>query len=146
MCFTESIVMRTTPEAAFAYLADPSTAPVIDPAVISYEPDTVPMRVGTHNKIRTRMYGIPVNMESEVTEWEEGRRMVMQSVKPARPVFAIATHVFEPHPEGTRYTWSMQMLPTGPAGGPLCRLMTRVMQRNARRQQRRFKIEMERDA
>ena len=49
MCFTESIVMRTSPERAFNYLADPATAHVIDPAVISYEPDTLPMRAGTVN-------------------------------------------------------------------------------------------------
>jgi hypothetical protein len=44
MCFSESIVMRATPERAFAYLADPTTAPIIDPAVISYEPDAVDAR------------------------------------------------------------------------------------------------------
>lgn len=143
MCFSESIDIGASAEAAFAYLADPVTAHVIDPAVISYEPDTIPMRVGTRNTIRTRMYGIPMTMVSRVVEWEDGRRMVMESVEPSRPMRAVATHLFESHPDGTRYTWSMEMAPTAAGGGLMCRLMTVVMRRNARRQQARFKAVME---
>ncbi len=45
--FSESIVIKASPEDAFAYLGDPATAERIDPAIISYVPDTVPMAVGT---------------------------------------------------------------------------------------------------
>jgi hypothetical protein len=143
MCFSESIVIRASPAAAFAYLADPSTASVIDPAVLSYEPDSLPMRAGTRNTIRVRMYGVPMTMVSVTREWEEGRRMVMESARPARPVRGAATHLFERHPEGTRYTWSMEMTPNGPGGCLLARIMSVVMRRNARRQQARFKRIME---
>lgn len=143
MCFTESIVMRTSPERAFNYLADPATAHVIDPAVISYEPDTLPMRAGTTNTVRVRMYGIPTTMVSRTLEWEQGRRMVIESIRPARPVRGRATHLFEPHPDGVRYTWSMEMEPTGFGGRLAARLMTMLMRRNARRQQARFKRAME---
>ena len=143
MCFSESIVMRTSPEGAFAYLADPATAPVIDPAVISYTPDSLPMRAGTTNTIRVRMYGLPMTMVSRTLEWEEGRRMVLESVRPSRPVAGRATHLFEPHPDGTRYTWSMEMIPTGFGGRLMCRVMTWAMRRNARRQQLRFKHAVE---
>ncbi len=101
------------------------------------------MRAGTRNTIRVRMYGIPMTMVSRTVEWEVGRRMVMESVQPARPVRGTATHLFEPHPDGTRYTWSMEMTPTGGGGWLLARLMTVVMRRNARRQQTRFKRVME---
>ena len=143
MCFSESIVMRTSPERAFSYLADPATAHVIDPAVISYEPDTLPMRAGTTNTVRVRMYGIPTTMVSRTLEWEQGRRMVIESIRPARPVRGRATHLFEPHPDGVRYTWSMEMEPTGFGGRLAARLMTMLMRRNARRQQVRFKRAME---
>ncbi len=143
MCFSVSIIISAPSAVAFAYLADPSTAPVIDPAVLSYVPDSLPMRAGTRNTIRVRMYGVPVTMVSVTREWDEGRRMVMESVRPARPVRGTATHLFEPHPDGTRYTWSMEMTPTGPGGRLFARLMSIVMRRNARRQQARFKRVME---
>lgn len=38
--FAESIMLKAPPEEAFAYLGDPSTATTVDPAVISYEPDS----------------------------------------------------------------------------------------------------------
>ncbi len=136
-------IIHCSPEAAFAYLADPTTAPVIDPAVISYQPDSLPMRAGTRNSIRVRMYGIPMTMVSVTREWEEGRRMVLESVRPSRPVRGVATHLFEPIQEGTRYTWAMEMTPTGPGGALLARVMSVVMRRNARRQQARFKRIME---
>jgi len=143
MCFSESIVIRSSPQAAFAYLADPATASVIDPAVISYEPDSLPLRLGTRNTIRVRMYGIPVTMVSQTIDWEEGRRMVLESVRPARPVRGTAPHTFEAAPEGTLYTWSMEMTPTGFGGRVFGRVMTSVMRRNARKQQARFKRVME---
>ena len=143
MCFSESIVIYATPERAFAYLADPATAPVIDPAVISYEPDSLPMRAGTTNTIRVRMFGIPVTMRSRTLEWEEGRRMVLESIEPARPVRGRATHLFEPLPDGVRYTWSMEIVPSGFGGRLAARLMTVLMRRNARRQQARFKRVLE---
>jgi hypothetical protein len=143
MCFSESIVIKVPREKAFAYLADPATAHIIDPAVISYVPDSLPMRPGVRNTIRVRMFGIRMTMVSEVREWEEGRRMVMESVQPERPMRGIATHLFEPHPEGTRYTWSMEMTPNGFGGRLLCRFMSWFMRRNAAAQQARFKQVME---
>ena len=143
MCFSESIVIKAPPEAAFAYLADPATASIIDPAVISYEPDSLPMRQGTRNTVRVRMYGIPTTMVSQTIEWEEGRRMVIESVQPARPLRGTATHLFEPHPDGTLYTWAMEMTPTAFGGRLFARIMTLAMRRNARKQQVRFKRVME---
>ena len=145
MCFSESTVIHATPERAFAYLADPATAPIIDPAVISYEPDSLPMRAGTTNTVRVRLFGIPMTMVSRTMEWEEGRRMVLESIRPARPVRGRATHLFEPHPEGVRYTWSMEMTPVGPGGRVAARLMTVMMRRNARQQQARFKRALEQE-
>jgi hypothetical protein len=101
------------------------------------------MRGGGINTIRVRMYGPPLTMTSRTLEWEEGRRMVMESVRPARTVRAVAAHSLEPHADGVRYTWSMEMIPNGPGAAVAARLMTLVMRRNARRQQARFKRAIE---
>lgn len=140
--FRESIVLNASPSAAFAYLGDPSTASIIDPAVISYEPSTNPMAVGTVNTIKVRMFGLRLTMTSQVLAWEEGERMVMASVRPAKPVKATATHTFEPHAEGTLYTWAMEFVPSGFGGGLAAKFMRRFMQQNARKQQLRFQEQM----
>ena len=141
--FSESIVMRTSPGMAFAYLGDPATATILDPAVISYEPDSIPMRAGTINRVRARLGWIPVTMTTQVLAWEEGRRMVIESLRPSRPFKATATHCFESHADGTLYTWSMAFDPNFPGGGVVARLASRLMRRAIRAQQRRFKEIME---
>lgn len=102
------------------------------------------MRVGTRNKVRFRMFGLRMTMCSEVLEWDVGRRMVIQSIKPRRPVVGIATHSFEPHEEGTLYTWAMEVQPTMPGGFLFAWLFSRFMRGAARKQQRRFKEIMKR--
>lgn len=103
------------------------------------------MRAGTTNTVRVRMYGIPVTMVSRTLEWEEGRRMVIESIRPARPVVGRATHLFEPHADGTLYTWSMTITPNGLGGRLAAKFMTWAMRRNAHKQQVRFKQQMETD-
>ena len=144
MGFSESIVIKATPQEVFDFLADPATAPAIDPAVISYEPDTDPMDIGTKNKIRFRMFGLPLTMYSKVNDWQRGRLMVIESVKPSWPVRGVATHSFEPHQGGTLYTWSMEISPTKPGGFLFSGLFNRFMRKNAKSQQQRFKDAMER--
>jgi hypothetical protein len=141
--FRESIVIRVTPAAAFAYLGDPATATIIDPAVASYETSTLPMRVGTVNTVKVRMFGLRLTMVTQVLTWDEGHRMVIESVRPARPVKASATHLFEPHADGTLYTWAMEFVPTGLGGGLAAWFFRRFMQRNARRQQTLLKRALE---
>jgi Polyketide cyclase / dehydrase and lipid transport len=141
--FDESIDMAVPLQFAFDFLADPSTASVIDPAVREYRPDTTPMALGTRNHIRFKMWGLPLTVTSLVTAWEPGSRMMLENVKPSRPTRAIATHSFEPADSGCRHTWSMEMVRTGVDGGLLGRLFCRVMRRNARAQKARFKTEVE---
>jgi hypothetical protein len=145
--FSESIDLAVSAEEAFAFLADPSTATTIDPAIREYTPDTLPMRAGTTNVIRMRVWGLPVRATSVVREWEPGRRMVMENVKPSHPVRVIGTHSFTPDPAGgCTYTWAVDVVPSGPFGGLAARAFSRFMQRNAQTQQRRVKAELEREA
>lgn len=144
MGFAERIRLSVPAEVAFDFLADPSTAPIIDPAVREYRPDQVPMRVGTRNLIRFRMWGLPVRAVSVVREWEPGRRMVMENVQPERPIRAVATHTFDPDGDGCTYTWAMTFAPRGLLGPAVGSLFARFMHRNAVAQQARFRDEVER--
>lgn len=138
--FSETTTLAVPAEYAFAFLADPSTAPVIDPAVREYTPDSLPMRVGTRNLIRFRMWGVPVRAVSVVREWEPGRRMVMENVQPSWPVRAVATHTFVPDGDGCHYTWAMDFHSSDPLGALGGRIFARFMHSNAKGQQRRFAL------
>ena len=141
--FSEMITLRVPPEYAFDFLADPSTAPIIDPAVIAYRPDDLPMRQGVRVKIRMRAWGLPTTIESVVAEWVPGRRMVMQGVRPSRPMTVTATHTFDTSTEGCTYNWAMTFEPNAPLGRFVVTPSCRFMRRNAQRQQQRFKTHVE---
>ena len=126
------------PEAAFAYLADPTTARVIDPAIRSYEPDEVPMRVGTTIAIRLAFLGVPVRATSVVEAWEPGRRMAFRQVRPARPVRVAGEHRFEPAPGGCTYTWTITVEPVGVVGRAAAPVARWLLGRNAAAQHQRF--------
>ena len=106
---------------------------MIDPAVMSYEPEGGAMGLGVRNHIRMKMLGIPVKLTSETIEWEPGRRMGFRSIKPARPAIGVATHLFERCPEGSLYTWSMEFVPTGVGGRAIAGLSAALLRRNAMR-------------
>ena len=129
--FSVTTRIQATPAQVFWFLADPLTASVIDPAVVSYEPEGGVMGMGVRNHIRMKMLGIPVKLTSETIEWEPGRRMGFRSIKPRRPVIGVATHLFEPCPEGTLYTWSMDFVPTGVGGRLVAGLSAALLGRNA---------------
>lgn len=69
--------------------------------------------------------------------------MVIETVRPAYPFRVVATHLFEEHPEGTTYTWSMDFSPTCPGGGLVAAVASRLMRRAVKAQQIRFKQIME---
>ena len=85
-----------------------------------------------------------MRVTSVVREWEPGRRMVMENVKPSWPVRAVATHSFAPDDEACTYTWAMEFRSSGPLGALIGRVFARFMQSNAKAQQRLFQEEVER--
>jgi hypothetical protein len=140
-----TIEMGVPASYAFDFLADPSTAVVIDPAVREYRPDALPMGLGTRTAVRFRMWGVPVRARSVVTAWEPGVRMAMESERPARPVRVVAHHDFAPTGSAScAYTWQIEVVPTGPFGSLAARLLARFLRSNADAQQARFKAEVER--
>jgi uncharacterized protein YndB with AHSA1/START domain len=141
--FCTSVLIRVPPARVFEFLADPSTARTIDPAVVSYEPEGGTMGLGVHNRIRLRMLGLPMEVVSETTDWKPDERMVFRSIRPAKPVVAVATHRFDAHPDGVIYSWSMEFLPTGFGGQLVARVAVRLFERNARKQQQRVRAALE---
>lgn len=129
--FSVTTQIQAMPERVFWFVADPSTASVIDPAVVSYEPEGGTMGFGVKNHIRMKVLGIPVNLTSETIEWEPGSRMGFRSITPGRPVIGVAKHLFEPCPAGTLYTWSMDFLPTGIGGRVAAALSAALLGGNA---------------
>ena len=113
--FEGSVVLPVPPEQAFAIVGDPDNGPKIDPMIRRYEPEGGAMREGGHNNIRGRAFGFPIRMVSITREWDPPRRMVLESVKPARPVRMTLTQTFEPHPEGTLLTYRADIDGFGPA-------------------------------
>jgi len=141
----ESVDLEVPGHYAFEFLADPSTARIIDPAVREYRPASVPMQEGTRTDIRFRMWGLPVRAVSVVKQWEPGMRMVMESERPSRPVRAIASHRFEPAGrDRCTYTWEIELVPAGLLGSIAAWIFGRFMRANAAAQQARFKAEVER--
>ena len=139
-----STTIKAPPTFVFDFLADPTTAPLIDPAIREYRPDQLPMRVGTRNLIRMRIWGLPVRAESLVTEWVAGRRMVMEGVKPKHPVKVSAVHTFEDDGDDCRYTWTMEVEATGLLGRLIARRFASFLQSNADAQQHLLRAEVER--
>lgn len=142
--FSRSVRICCRPEVVFAFLADPSTARRIDPAIRSYEPEGGVMGPGVRNHIRLRMAGIPVQSVSETVQWDPPRKMAFRSVRPSRPVLVEAVHTFEPSSNGsTLYTWHMRFVPVGPAGRVVAPVAAWLFRRNADAQQVRLRRELE---
>jgi hypothetical protein len=141
---TSSVRLGVPAAYAFEFLADPATASVIDPAIRDYRPETLPMDVGTRTRIRMRVWGLPVRAESVVRAWEPGRRMVMENVKPTRPVSVVGTHAFEDEGDSCTYTWTVDVTPVGVVGRVAAPLFARFMGRNVVGQRDRFRREVER--
>jgi hypothetical protein len=141
--FAVTTLIRATPAQVFWFIADPATAPVIDPAVISYEPVGGVMGRGVRNRIRMKMLGIPMTITSETIEWEPAEQMAFRSIQPGRPAVGVATHRFDASPDGTLYTWSMEFVPTGVGGRMVAVMSAAMFERNAVVQQERVRRVLE---
>ncbi len=113
--FEDSVVLPATPDRAFAIIGDPDNGPKIDPMIARYEPEGGAMREGGRNHIHMRAFGVPMRVVSITREWLPPRRMVLENIKPARPVRMKLTQTFEPHPDGTLLTYRADIEGFAPA-------------------------------
>lgn len=70
--FSVSTTIAASPSQVFRFLANPSTAAVIDPAVVSYEPEGGTMGLGVNNHLRLKFFGVTLTLISETIGWEPG--------------------------------------------------------------------------
>jgi hypothetical protein len=127
--FDESLVLPTKPARAFALLGDPANGPTIDPMIKRYEPEGGSMREGGRNHALIRAFGIPIRAVSVTRQWQPPGRMVLESIKPARPVRMKLTQTFEPHAEGTLLTYHAEIYGFRPAAAAFRWLLARNFQR-----------------
>ena len=134
------IVLGVPPEVVFDFLADPTTASVIDPSIIRYEPAGGTMGLGVHNSITMRMFGMRLRATSETVDWDPPRRMGFRSIEPRRPVMIDALHEFDTDEAsgGTRYRWTITVTRTSTLGGIAAPVVSWFFGRNARLQQSRL--------
>jgi hypothetical protein len=114
------------PARAWHAVMAPDIAPLIDPSVRTWQPDTEPPGIGTRYAIRGRLGGVPFRATSEVIVWELNRRAVFRNVRPAWPLRMVATHTFEAVGTGTRYTWRVDVS----APPPVARLIASLLRRS----------------
>jgi uncharacterized protein YndB with AHSA1/START domain len=115
------------PAAAWHAIMAPDIAPIIDPGVSMWQPDTEPPGVGTRFAIRGRLGGVPFRATSEVVTWDPNRRAVFRNVKPSWPLRLVATHTLKPVGSTTRYTWRIDVSGPPPASRVIACLFRRSM-------------------
>jgi len=125
-------VERTTrlpapPAAGFAAVNTPETAPLIDPGVRVWQPDTDPIAVGTRFTIRGRLGLLRIRGTSEVVRWDPPERATYRSVSPTWPFRMTAEHRFVERDDGdTDYTWSITFTEMNVMARPLVALAARL--------------------
>lgn len=128
------VVDRTTvipspPDVVFAAVNSPETAPLIDPSVREWRPDTEPIGVGTRFTIRGRLGVLPIRGTSETVRWEPPLFAEYRSVV-TWPAQMTAQHRFEPRADGgTNYTWSITFREASIIARPLVALAARLFAR-----------------
>jgi hypothetical protein len=122
-------VIPSSPDVVFAAVNSPETAPLIDPAVREWRPDTEPIGVGTRFTIRGRLGLLPIRGTSETVRWEPPLLAEYRSVS-TWPARMTAQHRFEPRADGgTNYTWSISFHEVSIVGRPLVALAARLFAR-----------------
>lgn len=128
---TTTVERRTAlpkpPATVFAVVNSPETAPLIDPAVREWRPDTRPIGVGTRFAIRGRVGPIPIRGTSELVTWDPPTFAEFRSVAPTWPFRMTARHRFEAGDNGgTDYTWSVSFHEVNVIARPLIALASRL--------------------
>jgi carbon monoxide dehydrogenase subunit G len=114
------ITIAAPPERVWAVLIDVERWPERIPTVDEVERlDDGPLAVGSRTRLRQPK--LPEAVWT-VTELTDGKSYTWEQKSPG--VTGVASHIIEPHPEGTRLTLSLEI--SGPMGG-LGWLMTRKL-------------------
>lgn len=103
----ESIVIDRPRDEVFAFMNDPDNVPVWNSNVIEYERITEgPLKQGTQNRVKAKVVGKTLEATNEVTEFEEGRRVVSRTID--SPLAVEGETRFEETSGGTRVTFHQE--------------------------------------
>lgn len=81
--YEEVLDVASPPERVYNYLVYPDTLQDLDPSIAYWQPDELPPRVGTLNRIKLRVLGIPTfEAVSRFVEVDPPRRFVIEGVRP----------------------------------------------------------------
>jgi len=127
----EVILLHSPPERVFWFVLHPDNVPKYDPSFVYWRPEEYPPRLGTHNHMKTKIFGMSMTAVSKFVEWDPPRRAAVESVRPTWPVRLRVTHTYEPHDGGTRFTYVAD-IQTGTAGQPFGWLVERALRRAIR--------------
>jgi hypothetical protein len=132
-----SIDLRHPADRVFDAVNSPRIAPLIDPGVRRWQPDSEPIGVGTRFEIRGKLQWLPIRGQSVVEVWEPPRAAVYESVRPRRPISVNTAHLFDPLPDGgTRYTWETLIRHPGRLGRLFARIAAPLLERSIADQHR----------
>jgi hypothetical protein len=127
-------LLACTPLEAFDAVNSAELAPVIDPGVRSWTPDSTPIDVGTRFTVRARLGIIPIRGTTEAIRWDRPALAVYRSIRPSWPFSMTAEHRFEPHDGATRYSWRIDFHVLHPIARPVVWLTARLFRRAMARQ------------
>lgn len=128
----ESIVIDRGRSEVFAFATDPENVPLFNSNMISFEQMTEgPVGQGTRNHGMVRVAGRTIEWTTEVTEFEQDRRLMSRSVE--SPVDFELDINYEDADGGTKVTWHQESETYGGFFGKLADpLVTRMYAKDVR--------------
>ena len=128
----ESIVIDRGRREVFAFATDPENVPLFNSNMISFEQLTDgPVGKGTRNHGMVRVAGRTIEWTTEVTEFEQDRRLMSKSIESPVPFGLDIT--YEDANGGTKVTWHQESETYGGFFGKLADpLVTRMYAKDVR--------------
>lgn len=128
----ESIIIDRGRSEVFAFATDPDNVPLYNSNMISFEQLTEgPVGKGTRNHGMVRVVGRTIEWTTEVTEFEQGRRLMSRSVE--SPISFGLDIRYEDANGGTKVTWHQESETYGGFFGKLADpLVTRMYVKDVR--------------
>lgn len=120
-------VLPRPADEVFAFFADAWNLEAITPDWLRFRIVEAPDRLerGSIVRYRLRLFGIPIQWNTEILEWREPRTFTDLQVRGPYPLW-LHTHRFTPVPGGTEvYDAVRYRVPGGPLAGSIGRIVSR---------------------
>jgi hypothetical protein len=125
---THTVDVSGSTETVFWMLLELAREGGLDSSFEYWSPRQWPPAVGTHNDFKAKVGPLAMKGVSRFAEFDPPRRLLIESVKPAWPLFTLMSWDLEPIESGTRYSYRMEVS-AAPGAGWAGRLMLSVYDR-----------------